>query len=306
MKKMLARTALLFAGLVLATAVTAPARSQEKAPGQQQTPAGGPKGLRVFVCGHSLHWYIPAPLGELAQAAGIEGHQLAGAQSLGASRTLQHWNLPEARNRAKQALKKGNVDVFTMAPIQFPDEGIENFVRLGLKHNPNMRFTVQISWGGWDIDNQDFPRGATRKVNRNKTPAQLKKLYARNIKAAEEQADAINRKVGKKVVFLVPSAQAVVALRTRIYHNALPGLKTQAALFRDPISHPTPPLAAVNAYLHFAVIYRTSPVGLPLPSLLQKARNPDWNDKFNRTLQEIAWETATSYPYSGVTAVKVK
>ena len=46
-----------------------------------------------------------------------------------------------------------------MSPIQFPDEGIDNFVKLGLEHNPDMRFVVQISWGGWDIDNQDFPKG---------------------------------------------------------------------------------------------------------------------------------------------------
>ena len=95
-----------------------------------------------------------------------------------------------------------------MSPIQFPDEGIDNFVKLGLEHNPDMRFVVQVSWGGWDIDNQDFPKGATKKVDRNKTPEQLKKLDERNIKAAEAQADAINKKAGKKVLFLVPSAQA--------------------------------------------------------------------------------------------------
>ena len=49
----------------------------EPKPGQDKAPAkdaaSAPKGLRVFVCGHSLHWYIPTPLGELAKAAGIEG-----------------------------------------------------------------------------------------------------------------------------------------------------------------------------------------------------------------------------------------
>jgi hypothetical protein len=292
--KTLARRAVLLAGFVLATALPALAVGQETAP----------KGLRVFVCGHSLHWYIPGPLEEMAAAAGLKGHQLAGRQSLGASKTLQHWNLPEKQNKAKQALTKGEADVFTMSPIQFPDEGIENFVKLGLEHNPNMRFTVQISWGGWDIDNQDFPKGATFKVDREKTPGQLKKLYARNIKAAEAQADEINKKVGKKVLYLVPSAQAVVALRTRIYNKEMPGLTRQAELFRDPISHPSPPLEALNAYLHFAVIYGRSPVGLPMPGVLKKANKKAWDEKLNRALQELAWETVTSYPYSGVTAVK--
>ena len=152
-------------------------------------------------------WYVPTPLGELAEAAKIKDHKLVGLQSLGASKTLQHWNLPEEKNKAKQALKKGEVDVFVMSPIQFPDEGIDNYVKFGLENNPDMRFVVQISWGGGDIDNQDFPKGVFDKVDREKTPEQLKKLYERNIKAAEAQADEINKKAGKKVLFLVPSAR---------------------------------------------------------------------------------------------------
>jgi hypothetical protein len=272
---------------------------------QDRSPAGkteAPKGQRVFYASHSLMWYVPPPLGEFAEAAKIKDHTLVDIQKLGASKTLQHWNLPEEKNKAKQALKKGEVDVFVMSPIQFPDEGIDNFVKLGLEKNPDMRFVVQISWGGWDIDNQDFPKGANNKVDWNKTPEQIKKLYERNIKAAEEQADAINKKAGKKVLFLVPSAQALVTLRTKIANKEMPGLTSQAELFRDPISHPTPPLETLNTYLHYAVIYGQSPVGLPVPDLLKKARKDAWDEKFNRTLQEIAWETASNYSFSGIKA----
>jgi len=279
-------------------------RDNDPAP-KAETPAP-PKGQRVFYASHSLMWYVPEPLAELAEAAKIKDHKLMDVQKQGASRTLQHWNLPEEKNKAKQALKKGEVDVFVMSPIQFPDEGIDNFIKLGLEKNPDMRFVVQISWGGWDIDNQDFPKGANNNVDRNKTPEQLKKLYERNIKAAEDQADAINKKAGKKILFLVPSAQAVVAVRTKIANKELPGLTSQAELFRDPISHPTPPLEALNTYLHHAVIYGQSPVGFPAPGLLKKTKKDAWDDKFNRALQELAWETVTCYPYSGVKAMKDK
>ena len=265
-----------------------------------------PRGQRVFYASNSGMWYVPTPLGELAEAAGIKDHKLVGLQSLGGSRTLQHWNVPEERNRAKQALKKGDVDVLVMSPIQFPDEGVDNFVKLGLEHNPNMRFTVQISWGGWDADNQTFPKGATRTVDRNKTPERLKKIHEANIKAAEAQADEINKKVGKKVLYLVPSAQAAIALRTRIHNKEMPGLTSQGELFRDAISHPAPPLEALNTYLHYAVIYGRSPVGLPMPGLLKRAKKAAWDEKLNRALQEIAWETVTNYPYSGVKAGKEK
>jgi dienelactone hydrolase len=305
--KTLVKHACLWTGLALA-AILLPvwAAGQEKTHEGKKDGGTPPKGQRVFYASHSLMWYAPKPLGELADAAGIKDHKLVGLQMLGASKTLQHWNLLDAKNQAKQALKKGEVDVFVMSPIQFPDEGIDNFVKLGLDNNPNMRFLVQISWGGWDIDNQDFPKGATNNVDRNKNPEQLKKLYERNIKAAEEQADAINKKVGKKVVFLVPSAQAVVAIRTKIYNKEIAGLAKQDELFSDAMSHPAAPLEALNTYLHYAMIYGQSPVGLPMPSLLNKAKKVAWDEKFNRALQELAWETVSGYPYSGVGAAQDK
>jgi hypothetical protein len=302
--KALAKREWLLAGFVLAvTLLPIPAVGQDRTLPDKRD-ASAPKGQRVFFAAHSLMWYVPTPLGEMADAAGIKDHKLVGVQSLGASKTLQHWNLPDEKNKAKQALKKGEVDVFVMSPIQFPDEGIDNFVKLGLENNPAMRFVVQISWGGWDIDNQDFPKGAAAKVDRNKTPEQLKKLNERNIKAAEEQADAVNKKVGKKVLFLAPSAQAAVALRTKIHDKEVPGLAAQGELFRDAISHPAPPLEALNTYVHYAVIYGRTPVGLPMPRLLKNAKKEAWDDKLNRALQELAWETVVGYPPSGVSAAK--
>jgi hypothetical protein len=272
----------LLVGLILAaTLLPAWAAGQDKSPPDKQDAPGAPKGVRVFFAAHSLLWYAPGPLGELATAAGIKDHQLVGVQSLGGSKTLQHWNL---------------------SPIQFPDPGIENFVKLGLEHNPNMRFTVQISWAAWDADMQTFPKGSAKTVDRNKTPDELKKIHEANIQAAEAQADEINKKVGKKVLYLVPSAQASIALRTRIFKKEMPGVATQGELFRDPISHPAPPLETLNTYMHFTVIYGRSPVGLPMTSFLKKSKKEAWDDKCNRALQEIAWETVTRYPYSGVTA----
>lgn len=266
-----------------------------------------PPGLRVYFASHSLMWYVPKPLGEMADAAGIKGHQLVGLQSLGASKTVQHWNLPDDKNQAKKALKTGEVDVFIMSPISFPDEGVENYVKLGLEHNPNMRFIVQLSWGGGDIDNQDFPTGAFDKVDKEKTPEQLEALYQRNIKAGEAQADELNQKYGKgkKIVALVPSAQAMVALRTKIAHKEWPGLGKQGELFVDAV-HPSAPMEALNTYLHFAVLYGQSPVGLPMPTMLKNGKRETWDEKFNRSLQELAWETVTKYPHSLVTAAKEK
>jgi len=64
----------------------------------------------------------------------------------------------------------------------------------------------------------------------------------------------------------------------------------------------TAPMMAINAYLHYAVIYRRSPVGLGMISIMKEANHPAWDEKFNRSLQELAWEIAKNYPPSGVAA----
>ena len=190
-----------------------------------------------------------------------------------------------------------------MSPIQFPDPGIDHFVKLGLEHNPKMRFTVQVSWSGNDRDNQKFSMAtmmSASMADREKTAEQLKTLNLDNVKAAQAQAEKINKEVGRMTVFLVPTSQAHAALRMMIYNKEIPGLVKQAELFADNIGHPTAPVQALNAYLHFAVIYGRSPVGLPIPNVLKKAKRPQWDEKFNRTLQEIAWTTVIHYPPSGV------
>lgn len=264
--------------------------------------AAKPDGLRVLTAGHSLHWYVPDILTELAAAYGIQGHEKVGVQSLGVSRTIQHWEHQGGQNQVRQVLEKGDVDILTLSPIQFPDEGIDNFVKLGLEYNPNMMFTVQISWGGPDIDNQDFNFAAFQsRPDREKNPEQLRTLNEKNVKAGEEQARKINEQYGRQVIFLVPTSQAHAALRTMVYNKEIPGLNKQSELFADNIGHPTPPVEALNAYLHFAVIYRRSPVGLPIPGVLKKTGKPEWNnEQFNRALQELAWRTVINYPPSGV------
>ena len=39
---------------------------------------------------------------------------------------------------------------------------------------------------------------------------------------------------------------------------------------------------------------------------MKNAKKEAWDDKFNRALQEIAWETVSGYPYSGVAAAPAK
>ncbi|HEX4997943.1 MAG TPA: hypothetical protein VFY29_06945 [Terriglobia bacterium] len=381
--------------------VLAAAQGSMSAPGQAGAAGTPPAGQRLFYASHSLMWDMPPVLQQEAEAYGIKGHAVLGIQRLGVSTTSQHWNLPDNQNQAKQALNTGNVDVFVMSPIALPDEGIDNFVKLGLEHNPKMRFLIQVSWPGLGLtDNNDLnagtlggllggagggpgaapaaggrggapgaggpgaggpgagrggapggfggfgggaggfggargpapggaPGGGREFVaqgqgpgggrgaapggfggfggggggqNYNKTPEELATINIRNDKSAEEQAAKINKELGKQVVFLIPTSKAHNALRLAIYKKEMPGMTDQGEVFADFIGHPTPPVIALNTYVHFAVLYQRSPIGLPMPAVLKNGNRPQWDEKLNRKLQEIAWDIVSHYPPSGVSA----
>ena len=75
------------------------------------------KGLRVFTCGHSFHVWVPGIVGDLCQKAGIPDHVQVGVSSIGGSRVIQHWDIAPDKNKAKEALQTGKVDVLTVPAI---------------------------------------------------------------------------------------------------------------------------------------------------------------------------------------------
>jgi hypothetical protein len=278
---------------VFAAASPAPSAGQEK-------PAGPvTKGQRVFTCGHSFHVWVPGILGDLAKKAGIEGHTQVGLSSIGGSRVIQHWNVADEKNKAKEALKAGTVDVLTLSPIFLPDDGIEKFTALALEHNPNIRICVQPIWLRWDVYEPTTKR--PEKVDHNAiTGEELRKRHAQYFKEMDEFVAAQNKKLGKTVLYTVPAPQAVIALRERIIDGKAPGLKSQEDLFTDALGHGKPPLQVLVAYCNYAVIYRHSPVGLPVPAALKGSKLGDNEEKLNRLLQDLAWEAVTAHPLSGV------
>lgn len=259
------------------------------------------EGLRVFTCGHSFHvWVIPM-LAEMALNAGITGHAVAGRSAIGGSTVMKHWDVPDDKNIAKQMLRAGKVDVLTLSPIWLPEEGIEKFAALGLEHNPKLRVTVQKYWLPNDEYNPVYPLDTRKKLDHNATTiSALQKAQDDYDRDVDEYVRAINAKLGKEAIVTVPCGQAVVRLREKIIAGEVPAIKTQGELFRDNWGHPQPPIQILAAYCHYAVIYKRSPVGLPLPTVL--AKNPAWDDKLNRLLQELAWEAVTKHPMSGVQA----
>ena len=259
------------------------------------------QGQRIFYTGHSFHVDIVPLMKDIAAAAGISGQENLGLSSIGGSRVIQHWDVPDEKNQAKKMLGTGKVDVLTMAPIFMPDDGIEKFAALALAKNPAIRITVQEDWLWRDTYEQIGDLGKARTWDYDAiTGAELRKIHAPVFKSIDDCVAALNQKFGKTVLFIVPAGQAVIALRERVVAGQAGGLKTQTELFRDRVGHPAVPVQVLVAYCHYAVIYRRSPVGLPTPDIMAKAKRPEWNEQTARVLQEVAWEAVTQHPLSGV------
>lgn len=256
------------------------------------------KGQRVFSAGHSFHMFMPKMLAELATSAGIKDHQQAGVSSIGGSYVFQHWNVADDKNTLKKALRGGQVDVLTLSPIYLPDDGIENFAKLGFEHRPDIRVTIQEFWLPFDVFDVNYKKKKPEPVDRNaRTVAELRSINEPYYKSMDDHARALNEKFGKAVVFVVPVGQASLALRAKIIAGEAPGLKQQNDLFTDAIGHATAPLQWLTAYCHFVVIYRRTPVGLPCP---QAIRQHPGGEALNSLLQQLAWDAVKAHPLSGL------
>jgi hypothetical protein len=186
-----------------------------------------------------------------------------------------------------------------MAPTFLPDPGIENFVKLGLEHRADLRFTLQQNWVPYEDPAIWLSRERPKSVDRDgKTVAQLRAMHDPYFAMIEGHMKELNARIPGARIAVVPSGEAVLALRAKVIAGEAPGIRTQSELFTDVLGHPGPQIRVLSAYCHYAVMYRRSPVGLPVVSQLTKLPEAE---KLNRLLQEIAWKAVTEHPLSGVT-----
>ena len=181
-----------------------------------------------------------------------------------------------------------------------PDDGISRFAKLAIEHNPNVRVTLQELWLPEDrfpFDPENRTRHSVEQFN-NSTMMNLRKPHEEYFKVMEDYVHGLNAEIGRQLIFIVPDAQATLALRESILNGNSPGLRKQSDLFTDAWGHPTPPLKLLSAYCHFSVIYRRSPVGLACPNALDG--HSASQGALNLQLQQLAWDAVTQHPLSGV------
>ena len=240
-----------------------------------------PAGLRILYSGDSWHRWMPGTMPRLAAAAGIKG------QTTG-------WS--GKPDEIKALLAGGTIDVMSWgrpgwADSQFNEKYGDDLVTDGLAGNPDFRFYLQMAWKVHD------GLGGKKKIETvadydDSDLDDVQKAIDASRKTVEPWADAINKKHGKPVFFLVPVGDAVTQLRRMIVAGKVPGVTKQSAVWSDAMPHAGPLAAELAASCNYAAIYRRSPEGLDVKEGVTAEQRA--------ILQKLAWETVSKYPYAGV------
>ena len=271
------------------------------------TPLPRPEqGLSVYHLGHSLKGHdIPAFIGQLAAAAGFEGHRFSSQLGWGAS-LRDHWQGPEALGGfaemnntpawadPRDALGQGRHDVLVLTEmvelkdaIRWHESSVHlaQWVAFARAARPDLRVYLYESWHDLSVSEGWLERLDT-------DPAQL---WEGTI-----LAEAMARP-GTGTVHVIPAGRVMAALVRRVEgQGGVPGMTSRADLFTDTI-HINDLGAYLVALVHLAVLYQVNPVGLP-HTLIRADGSPATppDPELARLMQEIVWSVVRDLPVTGL------
>lgn len=270
-----------FTAIACLAVAAARATAAPPAPPNAAAKDAPPAGLRILYSGDSWHRFMPGLMPRVAAAAGITGQSAA-------------WS--GKPDEIKELLTGGKIDVMSWgrpgwADGNFNEKYGDDLVTDGLAGNPDFRFYLQMAWKVHD------GLGGKKKIETvadydESNLDEVQAVIDNSRKTVEAWADAINKKHGKPVLFLVPVGDAVTQLRRMIVAGKVPGVTKQSAVWSDAMPHAGPLAAELAAYCNYAAIYRRSPEGLDVKEGVPAEQRA--------ILQKLAWETVSKYPYAGV------
>ena len=263
-------------------------------------PSGGQKVLHL---GHSLVGHnMPEMLAQLAQSGHSYNSQLGWGTFL-----KDHWDEDAPRNGfadsnvhpqfrdGHEALSSGEYDAVVLTEaVEIRDaikymespKMLHNLADKARAHNPDVTVYFYETW-----HHLDDPEGWLERIDRD-LPLYWEDAILR---------PALNYDNEPKPIYMIPGGQVMAQFARALEARGGVGpLQTRQDLFEDQI-HFNDYGAYLIALTHYAVIYKTSPVGLP--HALVKADGTPADDPgadAARLMQEVVWEVVTQYPKTGV------
>ncbi len=269
-----------------------------------------PAGLRVAYTLMSNGAEVDA----IVKAANIAWHKQTEAPYFGTWHGFVKGGKEGIPEKAQKQIAGGGIDALTVATWTWApndetwhkhvglDSALAGVAELGLEKSPNFR----LCW-------RAFLKPATVKKGDTVVPdfAQTRTSLEKETKDLEAHVDLVNKKHGKRVVLIVPHAQAGLALVDAVAAGKFPGVADPAELWMKEEAfnmNVHRHLRALAAYCDFAVIYGVSPEGLKpsFKGIAYKSKGgaehpmEGITDEQHAILQKIAWETVSKYPYAGV------
>jgi len=290
-----------------------PARLAQPVPPNAPPLPAPAQGLRVYHLGHSLVGRdMPAFVAQLAHAAGFARHQHESQLGWGAP-LRDHWGPQEpagfatenAHPRfrpAHEAVESGEYDALVLTEMvelrdairwhQSP-EYLLRWCRLARAARPDLRIYLYETW-----HDLLHPEGFETRLERDGPDLWEGVLLAR-VWAEPELGP----------VHLIPAGRVIGALLKRLaQEGGVAGLATARDLFaRNPDgSQDTIHLNDQGLYLvaltHFAVLYQVPPRGLPHALLRADGSNATPPSSAAAALmQEVAWQSVSTLPFTGIT-----
>ena len=278
-----------------------------------QTPLSPPgDALSVFHLGHSLvNRDMPHMIAQLAGAAGRTHHY---DSQIGWGTPLKsHWEPEEeifgfdkenAHPRFKdvfEALDSGAYDAFVATEmveirdaIAYFDSAdyLQKFAERARAGRPDMRVYLYETWHF-----VNDPEGWRVRLELDRARYWEREILHRALAYTDPP----------KPIYIVPVGQVLAEVARRIESGNLPGLDSVEDLFArnedgtlDPI-HVGPLGNYISALTHFAVLYHSTPVGLPAQvALYDEDRLVRFDPALAETVQRIVWDVVRNDPYTGV------
>ncbi|UWR05131.1 hypothetical protein K3740_21240 (plasmid) [Ruegeria conchae] len=258
---------------------------------------------KVFHLGHSLVGPdIPEMLKQLAGKRHDYTSQLGWGTPLRA-----HWdpeetingfelrNAPAEYEDAKQALSSGEYNTLVMtemveirAAIKYFNSAkyLHNWIQLGRQSDPDIRIFFYETW-----HNLDDKEGWLERIDKD-----LERYWLNGILRV-----ALGYEETPAPVYVIPAGQVMARFVREVEHRGGVGpIADRNHLFTDTIH-----LSDYGTYLvaltHYAVLYQTSPLGLP--HVLTKADGTPAKDpcpEAARLMQEIVWDVVTNLRLTGL------
>lgn len=311
MKRINATVALLTFCWLLAGALPT-ASAQGDIPAREENVQPDKAGLRVSFQGYYTG-EIEAVIKAAAEAGRIQGYSRARAADDAFVKGHKGGENP-LKPRQKAAVEKGETDALVFGKWWCWNDGkgdnsaMNLVARWGVKNNPKFRLLWQTHWALLSDEKRKRRGDVDIRKEQYLAPEVLKPRYDKAHKQLEAKVDLINKQHDRRVVVIIPVANAVLKLRAMVVEGKFPGVSTQSELYITEKWSGHRHIRMLTAYCNFAAIFGISPEGLTpsVDHLKYQAKGGPSHSMEGITaeqhaiLQKLAWEVVSEYPHANV------